>query len=281
MRRFIDILRLIRATNCLIASAGVWVGAYLTWSWPEYYGPTVVSIAAFLACAAGNILNDLMDTEADKINRPTRVLVAGRLSRRFARNLMITLNVIALIMGIAVSWEVALTGFVTIGLLVAYNRTLKRIPLLGNAVVALLASLTFVTGGLAIDPELTFRLPGPMIASVFAFFFHLVREIVKDVQDMEGDRRAGLSSLPLVIGPSRSLLAATGLFALLAVLTYIPIFAGWFGRAYEIITVYVVDLPILALLVVTWGFPDAKMLAVASRALKVGMILGLLALILA
>ena len=281
MRRIVDVLRLIRLVNCVLASVGVWIGAYLVWLSPVYYGPTVVSIAAFLACAAGNVLNDLVDIETDKFNRPTRVLVAGRLSRRFARNLTIVLDAVAIIMGIAVSSYVALVGALTIGLLVAYNLKLKRIPLLGNAVVALLAGLTFISGGLAADPALTFRLPGPLIAAVFAFLFHLVREIVKDVQDMEGDRRAGLNSLPLSAGPSRSLLIALGLFVVLVVLTYVPIFAGWFGRTYEIITVYLVDLPLLAVLIFAWGYPRPRMLAVTSGALKIGMVLGLVALVLA
>lgn len=281
MRQIVDVLRLIRFVNCLLASVGVWVGAYLVWLSPVYYGPTVVSIAAFLACAAGNTLNDLVDIETDKINRPTRVLVSGRLSRRFARNLTIVLDFIVILMGIAVSPSVALVGALTIVLLLAYNLRLKRIPLLGNAIVALLAALTFITGGLAADPALTFRLPGPVIAAIFAFFFHLVREIVKDVQDMEGDRRAGLNSLPLKAGPSRSLLIALGLFVVLVVLTYVPIFEGWFGRRYEIITVYLVDLPLLALLIFAWQYPHTRMLAVTSGALKTGMVLGLVALVLA
>jgi len=276
----LDTLRLIRVVNCLLAMVGVWIGAYLTWFAPSFYGPTVVSIVAFLACAAGNALNDLVDVETDRVNHPHRVLVRNRLSRRFARHLVVVLNVVALAAGAAVSLAVLAVGVVTVGLLVAYNLKLKRLPGAGNATVALLAGLTFVTGGLAVDPVLTFRLPGPLIAAAFAFFFHLVREIVKDVQDMEGDRAAGLNSLPLVIGVTRSLTAALGLFVVLVVLTYVPVFQGWFGRAYEIIAVYLVDLPLLALLIFVWGYPNRGMLAVASAALKAGMVLGLVALIL-
>jgi len=272
----LDTLRLIRVVNCLLAMAGVWIGAYLTWFGPSFYGPTVVSIAAFLSCAAGNALNDLVDVETDRINHPHRVLVRNRLSRRFVRNLVVVLNVVALAMGAAVSWAVLAVGAVTVGLLVAYNLKLKRLTGAGNATVALLAGLTFVTGGLAVDPVLAFRL----IAAAFAFFFHLVREIVKDVQDMEGDRAAGLTTLPLRIGASHSLTIALGLFVALVVLTYVPVFQGWFGRTYEMIAVYVVDLPLLALLIVVWGYPNRRMLAVASATLKAGMVLGLVALIL-
>ncbi len=281
MSRIIDTLRLIRVANCLLATVGVWIGAYLTWFTPAYYGPTVASLAAFLVCAAGNTINDLVDIETDRINRPDRVLVREGVSRKYALNLAVALNVAAIFMAVAVSWPLVLIAGLTILSLLVYNLWLKKVPLAGNAMVALLAGLTFVTGGLAVDPALTFRFPGPLIAAVFAFLFHLVREIVKDVQDMEGDRQSGLGSLPLAIGRSRALLTALGLFAVLAMLTYLPIFQQWFGRTYEIITVYIVDLPLLALLIFVWANPTDRMLAVGSAALKAGMVLGLTALLLA
>jgi 4-hydroxybenzoate polyprenyltransferase len=141
--------------------------------------------------------------------------------------------------------------------------------------------MTFLTGGMAVEPELVFRLPGPLIPAVFAFFFHLVREIVKDVQDIEGDRNSGVKTLPQITGVSTSLLIALILFAVLTFLTCIPVFYGWFSDTYKIIAVYVVDLPLLALLIFVWGNPSRIMLAVGSAALKVGMVLGLAALVLA
>lgn len=281
MSQILDTLKLIRVVNCLLASVGVWIGAYLTWLMPYYYGPAVAALAAFLVCAAGNATNDLVDIEADRINCPDRVLVRGSLSKKYVRNLAILFNAIAVGLALAVSAWVTVAAVATIGLLLAYNLYLKRIPLVGNGVVALLAGLTFITGGMAVDPSLTFRLPGPLIAAAFAFLFHLVREIVKDVQDMAGDRQAGLDSLPLRIGVSRSLGLVLALFVVLVILTLIPVLAGWFGRTYEIITVYVVDLPLLALLIFVWGNPTPKMLSIGSTGLKLGMVLGLLALLLA
>ncbi len=280
MQRFIDWLRLIRLVNCLLASVGVWIGAYLTWNSPEYYGPVVVSLSAFLICAAGNVLNDLVDIRVDAINRPERVLVTGRISPQAARNAAIALDLIAVLMSAAVSWPALALGLVTVGILTAYNLKLKRVPVSGNVAVALSAGLTFIAGGLAVDPVLAFRLPGPLIGALFAFFFHLVREIVKDVQDMEGDGAAGLRSLPLVAGVPVAMMTALGLFTAMVVLTFVPLWLHWFGRPYEIITVYVVDLPLLLLLIGSGRHPSPRMLRVVSGALKIGMALGLLALLL-
>jgi len=241
----------------------------------------VASLAAAFVCAAGNIVNDMVDVEIDRINRPSRVLVRGTISMKTARNMAIALNLIAVVLSLVVSLPVAMMALVAIALLLVYNLWLKKVPVVGNIAVALLAGLTFLTGGLAVDPALAFRLPGPLIPFVFAFFMHLVREIVKDVQDIEGDRRAGVVTFPQVIGVSGSLLVALGLLLTLAVLTYVPIFEGWFGRTYEIITVYLVDLPLLALMIFVWGNPNRLMLAIGSAGLKAGMLLGLIALVLA
>jgi len=279
VQRFIDWLRLIRLINCLLASVGVWIGAYLTWTSPEYYGPTVVSIAAFLTCAAGNILNDFVDIKVDAVNRPDRVLVSRRISLRAALSAAVGVNISAVLVGMAVSWPVTILGLLTVSLLTAYNLRLKRWPVIGNIAVAFSAGLTFVAGGLAVDSAAAFRLPGPMVGAIFAFLFHLVREIVKDVQDMEGDRRAGLGSLPLAWGASRALAIALGLFAILVVLTCIPVWRHWFGPAYTIISIYIAELPLLILLAWAWRFPCPRMLAITSGALKIGMALGLAALL--
>lgn len=281
MPKILEYFRLIRFVNCLLALIGVWLGALLTWVTPTYYGPLMASLGAFLICAGGNVANDLVDISIDRINRPDRVLVRGAVSKKIAIWLTVGLFAGGLIVAGTVNWWVFGTAVLVVLLLCAYNYWLKRIPLVGNITVAVMAGLTFMTGGLSVDSYLTFTLPGPLLPASFAFFFHLVREIIKDIQDIEGDRAAGVSSLPQKIGVSSSLLIALGLFAVLALLTYFPVFSGWFTDFYKLIAVYIVDLPLLALLIILWGYPTKQMLTISSFALKVGMILGLIALVVA
>jgi geranylgeranylglycerol-phosphate geranylgeranyltransferase len=162
-----------------------------------------------------------------------------------------------------------------------YNFRLKSIPVLGNLAVSFLAGLTFVTGGVAVDFYFAFDLPGPLIAFIFAFLFHLVREIVKDVQDIEGDRAVGISTLPQVIGVQKSLLIVLALFFVLVLLSFLPLLYGWYGTPYKIVAIYVMELPILGFLIFLWGNPTPVMLKVASGVLKAGMALGIVALLLA
>ena len=279
MDKLLDILKLMRVINCLLAMAGVYVGAFMTWTDLVYYGPVMAAMAAFFVCAVGNIVNDIVDIEIDRVNRPDRVLVRGTISRARAINAAVVFGLAAVITALSVNTAVLLAVLAALALLLLYNFYLKRIPLAGNIVIALLSALTFMTGGLAVNYKWVLGLPGPLVPAVFAFFFHLVREIVKDVEDIDGDRKAGVKTLPQIIGVSRSLLTVLALFFVLVLATYVPVLTGWFGRAYEILVVYVVDLPLLLLLIFVWGNPSAVMLKIGSYALKAGMVLGLAALI--
>lgn len=277
----LDYLKLIRAINCTIAAAAVLIGAYFTWTQAVYYAPVMSAIAAFLVCAAGNVVNDIVDIDIDLINQPQRVLPVGDISKSAATKLAIALTVVAVIVALAINWQVLSAVMLAIALLALYNFKAKKIPIFGNFIIALLGALTFITGGLAVDESLTFALPGPVIPALFAFFFHLAREILKDVEDIEGDRRVGIKTFPQVVGESRAMLAVLVLFFIMVVLTFIPVLAGWFGRAYEILTIYIIDLPLLLLLIFIWGNPSRKMLRIGSLGLKAGMLLGIVALIVA
>lgn len=280
VERFVQIVKLIRPLNCLPAIIGIWVGAHLTWFSPQYLTPAITSLAVFLICGAGNALNDYLNVEIDRVNRPERADVQNDLSRRYTLVIIIALNAVAVLIALTVNREVTILALAAIILLVAHNLYLKKVPVAGNVVVSILAGLTFVAGGMAIDTRFALELPGPLIGFVFVFLFYLVWEMVKDVGDVNGDRLAGVRTLPQVIGMEKSLLVALGLFLLLTILTFVPILAGWYGGWYKIIAVYIVELPLLAFLILLWGNPTHAMLRTGSKVLKVGMGLGIVALIL-
>lgn len=281
MFRLIETLKLIRVINCLMAMVGVWVGAYMTWVIPRFYGPAIAGLAAFFICAAGNVVNDLVDIELDRAIRPHRVLVKGTLSHRYAFGLAIVLNIAAVALAVSVSVPMVTLAVVAIGLLYLYNYWLKGVVLVGNLVVSLLAGLTFITGGVAVDPVFALELPGPLVGFVFALLFNLVREIIKDVQDVEGDRSAGIRTLAVVAGEQKAVLAAMVTFFLLVIASFVPVLYGWYSDWYKIIAIYAVELPLLAFLIFVWGNPTPTMLRAASALLKVGMALGFVALVMA
>ena len=281
MPGLIDIFRLIRVVNCLLAMIAVGVGAYMTVPSPVYYGPLVTALAVFFVCAAGNIFNDIVDIEIDRINRPRRVLVRGALTIRQAYFLAGLCAFASFVLAVAVNYQVLVLVIIALATLAAYNLGLKRVPLLGNSLIAFLAGLTFLAGGWAADPELVLILPGPLVPALFAFLIHLDREILKDIQDIEGDKIAGVRTLSMIVGISNAMLIIIGIFVMLVLATIYPILAGWYGGMYKTISLYAVGLPVTALLIFVWGHPTPRMLSTASLALKLVMGIGLIALLLA
>ncbi len=275
----LSIVRIIRLGNCLIASAAVWVGAYLTVGFVMSADLLTAMCGALLICAGGNTVNDILDIKSDKINHPDRPLPSGALSVSRAKTIALVCHIAAIPLIAISNWQVMSLGILTIATLMAYNLWLKGAPLIGNMLIGLLGAAAFICGGLATDPERAFSLPGPLIAATFALMLHLIREIVKDIEDIDGDRLGKAHSLPRMIGGRSALLIAMLLFGFLALLTILPYAYGWFGKAYAATVVLFVDVPILAMFVMAWEKPSRQSLAWLRSGLKMGMLFGLIALL--
>ena len=170
-----------------------------------------------LVGSASNALNDVVDAEIDRRNRPDRPIASGAVSPGLARAVWVVLSVLGVALGAAVSWPVGAVALGSTLLLWLYNVRLKGTPGPGNVVVALVIALALVYGALAV---------GTVTATVgvgvgMTFLITLAREITKDVEDAAGDAAEGARTLAVARGPwwaSRLALALVGLtFALLPV----------------------------------------------------------------
>lgn len=281
MNQFVAVIKLARPLNCLIAAIAVWAGAYLTLAPVDVWPVLMASVCTFLIGAVGNIHNDICDVEIDRIAHPKRVLPTGRLSVVAATRSAAVGTVVALGLACPLGLQLWLAMAGVLTSLFVYNHWLKWVPLLGNLAVAAIAGATFIVGGLASDPSEVFALPGPVIPALFAFLIHLMRELTKDVLDMEGDRAAGQRTLPLVIGirPVLIFVAATGL--LLAWCLYQPYANEWYGVRYWTLA-WAGVLPLtLGMAGVALVQPRRNVIAALAASLKLSMIVGLVALCLA
>ncbi len=183
-------------------------------------------LATALLASAGYIVNDLYDLNTDKINKPSKVIIGNFIGIRLAENLHLLLNFIAIVIGIYISFSigirsVSLAFLIVAGLLYFYSTTYKSLLIAGNLIVAFLAALVpFMI--------LLFELPllkakykifeGPSFNfnflilwfgfyAVFAFLVNLAREIVKDLQDFDGDSSNEIRTLPVVYGIKASKIA--------------------------------------------------------------------------
>ena len=160
----------------------------------------ILSLSSVLIAAAGYIINDYYDVKIDLINKPERVVVGRVLKRRVAMVSHVVLSSLGVFLGLSLSLKIGAINLLTVGLLWLYSNQLKRMPFIGNFVVALLTGLAVYI------VDVLFNTGNPVILafSAFAFSFTLIREVVKDIEDLQGDSTFGCRTLPVVYGVRRT-----------------------------------------------------------------------------
>ncbi|UCD07637.1 MAG: UbiA family prenyltransferase [Candidatus Aenigmatarchaeota archaeon] len=188
-------ITLIRPVNAFMSVVAVLIGGLLVAGknpalLSNPYPLTLVLIAVFLITGAGNAINDYIDVESDKVNKPKRPIPSGRVSRRSALAFSIVLFAVGIILTLFVNWACILIAVINSILLVIYSYSLQDRILLGNIVIGYLVGSTFLFGGAALGNLL---LPGLLM--LLAGLSTISREIVKDLEDIEGDRKSFLKKL--------------------------------------------------------------------------------------
>jgi geranylgeranylglycerol-phosphate geranylgeranyltransferase len=240
----LDIIELTRPLNVLITAAVVVVGGLMVA--PDSLHPTrvmlVAALSAGLVAAGANALNDYYDVAVDLVNRPTRPIPSGRvgITTTFILGWFLTLFGVGLGWGMGKSFASIAAGVAL--LLWFYNRRLKNTPLWGNLAVALCGGLAFIYGGMAAGNPVAALIPAG-----FAFLIHLGREIVKDVEDQQGDRLGHARTLPIVIGEQRAMKVAAAVLLVLAVGAVIPYFTNGYPVRYIYLMTIFVSLPLFLL----------------------------------
>lgn len=175
-------------------------------------------LSSVCLAAAGNIINDIHDIEIDRINKPEKVIVGKAISEKTAYNLFFALNIIGVSIGFYLAMAINKGPFFSIFaiisiLLYIYSSFLKQMLLVGNLVVSVLVAFTILLVGLfELLPAITKMNQSTQFTffkilfdySVFAFMINFLREIVKDIEDVDGDYKEGIQSLPIVLGRERA-----------------------------------------------------------------------------
>src|ERR1035437_3104415 len=226
------VIRLIRLPNllmmalvmalmryCIVQPFAIHLGANL--NFPLLHFLLLILSVAMIA-AAGYIINDYFDVKTDEVNRPDKVVIGKYISAKAAYNAYIVLNLIAICITLYLSISLKMIRLfaifpVVIGLLWFYSTTYKKQLLIGNILIAgitagvpLLVSL-FETPAiyhkyhdyfLANEFTLTPVFAWIGMFSFFAFMINLIRELVKDLEDISGDQATGRNTLPIAVGTS-------------------------------------------------------------------------------
>jgi geranylgeranylglycerol-phosphate geranylgeranyltransferase len=267
-------LLLPRPLNGLITALSVGVGILTADGTPTWFPGLVAALSAALINGAGNAFNDLIDIDIDRINRPERPLPSGRISPLAAGGQTLILTTAGCLIGCWLSPWHGLVALLVSLLLVIYSIFLKNSLLWGNILVAFIGAIAFPYGALAVGD-----LGRAWIPALFALLFHIGREIVKDIEDVDGDRIRGEHTLPLRWGRVQAGVLAGIVYLLLLAFTWIPFFSGLYGARYALAL-----LPVNALvLYVLWQLYRRRAILADDRLgalLKIGMFLGLLAVVL-
>ena len=303
-------MRLVRWSNLLFLGALIWVmekwvatpvldaaafGEQLPW-----YILLLVGAATVLIAAGGYVINDYFDVKIDRINRPDEVVVTRSVSKPAAMRLSVGLSAAGVVCGIAAaailrSITIGIVFVVVPGLLWFYSSSYKRLFLIGNLTIALLAGLTPLLVAMANVAVLQLRyetiLPYTTLVhdlyawlggfALFAFLLTWIRETVKDMQDQMGDRELECHSMPVVWGEKWTKVFVTVLIVCtLAIIGHLwwhvlPFPTGWSSLSTRYIVLGVV-IPLLGALWLLWAAKIPSDYKTCQQVVKLTMLLGML-----
>ncbi|MCF7561838.1 geranylgeranylglycerol-phosphate geranylgeranyltransferase [Sabulilitoribacter multivorans] len=258
-------------------------------------GIFLLVIATVFIAAAGNIINDINDVEIDLINKPDKIIIGKTISEKAAYNLFIIFNLIGVGIGFYLSNSVNRAPFFSIFVIISvllyiYSTYLKRILLIGNIVISILVALSIlIVGVFELLPTITPQNQQIQFTffkiifdyALFAFCINLLREIAKDIEDIDGDYKAEMNTLPIAIGRERAknILTALNFIPLLALIYYVvttlykqPIAVGYF--------LLLVIAPLLYITIKTFSAESKKDFHHLSNTYKWVMLSGVLSLLL-
>ena len=269
MKEYIEI---IRPSIVFMAALGVIIGAII--SKAEFLFVLIAAISAFLIAGAGIVVNDIYDYETDKINFPNRPLPSKRMKKGNAIFYSVMLFASGIFLAFLINVYCFLLAILNSFLEFMYARNFKRIALIGNAIDSWFVSSTFIFGYLA-SLKTVFVIKEAFVpilfVSLLAFLSNMGREIFGDIGDIEGDKKAGMKTLPIITTKKFARIVASIFIILAIVLSPLPFLLGFFSFVYLFI-VFFADILFLYSL-----FQDPE---TNQKTTKIAMMLALLAFLL-
>ena len=303
-------MRLVRWGNLLFLCALIWLmenwvavpildkaafGEQLPW-----YLTALVMLATVLIAAGGYVINDYFDVKIDRINRPDELVVTRSVSKPAAMRLSFTLSAAGIDCGLAAAWmlrsmTIGILFVLIPGLLWFYSSSYKRLFMIGNLIIAVLAGVTPMVVAMANVAVLELRygtilpyttLPHDLYAwlggfALFAFLLTWIREIIKDLQDQMGDRELECHSMPVVWGEKWTKVFVTCLIAVTTAIIghlwwhVLPFPTGWSSLSTRYIALGVVT-PLVCALWLLWAAKIPSDYKTCQQVVKFTMLIGML-----
>ena len=238
-------------------------------------------LAVFFETAAGNVINDYFDYQIDLVNKPERPIPSGRISLKNGRNYAYLLFGLGTLFGFLISyltnnWMPFFIVLLADVVLYLYAYKLKSTPLIGNLAVGFMTGFGFVFGGFTLNN------PNIIITSIYLGFFAFVmttaRELVKDIEDIEGDKSEGAKTLPILYGKKITAILAFILIIIDCALCPVLYYNNIFGVYYLIIIAIAVLLFLYSGILILKN-QDKTTAGKVSKNLKIGMLIAFISFI--
>lgn len=239
---------LFRSEHAVITFVGVLVGALLV---TRYFspsllfaaiGPTLITLAAFA-------LNDYYGYETDKANkRIDRPIVSGKIKRQHALYAALALFAVGLYFTYLVNFTVFALSVVYVALCFLYDTFLKKLPFVGNAFIALTMAGPFIYGNLALP--MAPLSDTVLLLSAIAFLVGLGRELLNTLRDVEGDKKIGAKTLPMLLAGKNTALLSSLLIVAAVLLSFVPLISAPLSSPPLLYTVFLIPCDGLLLLTV-------------------------------
>ena len=258
---------------------------------------TLLIIVTMLSASAGNIVNDIYDVEIDQINKPDKVFINRIISKKNAWRLYFGLNAVAMLLIFWVYsqidwfliWMYPFGFFLTWSMLWLYSYRYKKSVLIGNIIVGIFVSFVpwsvcypeLVNALIGTIPYQSFFVSTGIIYILFAFISTILREIIKDIEDKDGDAQFGGKTLPIVYGVSKAKRVAQGVGVVLLGMMSVSVYFLFIENLYlsAIYGVLTVILPTIYLLFSLEKASQKKTFHQLSQIAKLVMMAGLIFLI--
>lgn len=258
----------------------------------------ILVIASVLIAAGGYIINDYFDLNIDQVNKPGKLVVEKLIKRRWAIVWHFVLSAAGILLSVYVAWKtriwwLAPANVCCVIALWFYSTTFKRKLLSGNIIISLLTAWTVMVVGFMIHykviktPGLSALVQASKIMRItflyagFAFIISLIREVIKDIEDMAGDAKYGCRTMPIVWGVNVSkVFTGTWIIVLVAALfivqAYVLTFEWWGSALYCVLLIII---PLLYILRKLYTAQSSREFHVLSNWVKLVMLTGIVSMI--
>lgn len=218
-------LEILRPGNAIMAVIAIFLMAVISGKFT--LEALMAAVVVFVVTGAGNSINDYFDHKIDAINKPKRPIPSGRISLKTALIYSISLFALGIILAFLINILLGIIALLSSILMIYYARDLKTKCLIGNLSISFLTGLCFVFGGIAVN-----QIAVSIYLGFFAFLMTMAREIVKDMEDVEGDKLEGAATLPIIHGMGTSSTLAAFFMILASLGSPLLYFVGIFSIFY-------------------------------------------------